>query len=30
MFFNDIETERLSLKNIDIEDRDFIFIQMKQ
>jgi [ribosomal protein S5]-alanine N-acetyltransferase len=27
MFFNDIETERLSLKNIDIEDRDFIFSQ---
>ncbi len=27
MFFNNIETERLILKNIDIEDRDFIYSQ---
>lgn len=27
MFFNDIETERLILKNISMEDREFIFSQ---
>lgn len=27
MFFNNLETERLLLKNIDFDDRDFIFSQ---